>query len=137
MNVSVTVSGLGQTRAALERYRRSVPDRVQAATDRTGQAVAREAKGLAPFDLGDLRASIAYVPGTGGRGAVEATADHAPYVEFGTGDRVDVPSGLESYARQFYVNGEGHTPAQPFLFPAAEAHRDTHLKNVRDAFARP
>ena len=40
---------------------------------------------------------------------------YAPFVDFGTGSQVQIPPGLESFAREFYRTGKGRTPAQPFM----------------------
>lgn len=51
---------------------------------------------------------------------VFASKGYSAYVEFGTGELVNVPAGLESYAIQFKGKGvrEVNLPARPFLFPA-------------------
>lgn len=63
---------------------------------------------------------------------VEARANYAAYVEFGTGDGADIPTGLETYAQQFYVNGKGHMPARPYLFPAYEAEKVNLIRNIKN-----
>lgn len=55
----------------------------------------------------------------------------AAYYEFGTGAKVKIPQGLEEYAMQFYVNGEGRLPASPYLFPAYFKYRTQFLANCR------
>lgn len=59
--------------------------------------VENRAKANAPVDTGELRASIQHDV-SGANGTIEATAEHAPYVEFGT-------------SRQ---------RAQPFFYPAVD-----------------
>lgn len=80
-----------------------------------------EAQTKAPVDAGFLRNHInmAHSINRNG-GVVVANAHYAPYVEFGTGGMVNVPAGLESYARQFKGKGvkEVNLPPRPFLFPA-------------------
>ena len=58
---------------------------------------------------------------------VSDAIDYAPYVEFGTGTKVDVPTGLEAYALQFKSPNEHNVnlPARPYLF-----------SNARTAYAR-
>ena len=41
--------------------------------------------------------------------------NYAPFVDFGTGSQVQIPAGMESFAREFYRTGRGRTPAQPFM----------------------
>jgi hypothetical protein len=66
-------------------------------------------------------------------GFVEVHAHYAPYVEFGTGDMVSIPHGLEEYAREFKGRGirKVNLPARPFLFPALEAQRREYYNDVK------
>jgi hypothetical protein len=78
-----------------------------------------EALMRAPADMGGgggIRGS-AYKYVAGLTGEVGFKNKYAAYVEFGTGTKVKIPQGLEKYAMEFYVNGEGRLPANPFLFP--------------------
>ncbi|MGB1301877.1 MAG: HK97 gp10 family phage protein [Pseudoalteromonas tetraodonis] len=135
--MSATLTGIGSTRTALRSAQRRRSAAILGTVTRHTGEVAREAKGFAPVDDGDLRESIHAVPPEAGGpryvGRVKAEADHAPYVEFGTGVHVTIPEGQEAYARQFYVNGEGRTEAQPFLFPAVEAIRAGFVRDVNRA----
>lgn len=49
-------------------------------------------------------------------GTVGSDLYEAPFREFGTGAKVQIPEGLEAYAMTFYITGEGTLPANPFLF---------------------
>lgn len=85
-----------------------------------------------PAKLGKLKASSVVEKIDGGY-VIAFNATYAPYVEFGTGQYVEVPNGLEEEALQFYVNGKGHQPAQPFLFPAFLARKDKIVDDLEDA----
>ena len=64
--------------------------------------IERDAKRNAPVNFGTLRRSIhaeSAISGLTGRVIVDAS--YAPYVEFGTGGKVSVPSGYEAFALQF------------------------------------
>jgi HK97 gp10 family phage protein len=64
--------------------------------------IERDAKRNAPVNFGSLRKSIhAESMLNGLTGKVIVDASYAPYVEFGTGGKVSVPSGYESFAMQF------------------------------------
>lgn len=76
-----------------------------------------QAKRLAPTDMGHLGQSISSNV-TNRVSTISASANYAPFVEFGTGTRVKVPSGFEELAMTFYVNGKGLTRPQPFLIPS-------------------
>jgi len=93
--------------------------------------IVRRMKALVPVDTGDLRDSIrrdlmmtahrAVAKISAGRGLDDPRV--AGWVEWGTGSEVDIPRGLEAYARKWYVNGLGRMPAQPYFFPAVEEYR--------------
>lgn len=88
-----------------------------------------EASQKVPVDLGILKNSIQTNPIkvqsgviTGG---VSVGAQYAPFVEFGTGTRVDVPSELNAYAKQYQGRGvkQVNIPARPFFYPAVFKQR--------------
>lgn len=73
------------------------------------QNIERSAKRKAPVNFGTLRQSI-NAKQSGLSGHVEASALYAPYIEFGTGGKVSVPSGYEAFANQFRgSNAKGGT----------------------------
>jgi phage gpG-like protein len=86
------------------------------ATDLTGQL-----KTMIQFDVNSKGATI-LVP-----------VSYAPYVEFGTGTKVNVPKGLEDYASQFKGKGikQVNLSARPFLFPAVEKNSKTFFERVK------
>lgn len=55
---------------------------------------------------------------------VYASALYAAYVEFGTGAFVEVPTGLEDYAMEFFVSGDGVGRPKPFLFNSMAEHQE-------------
>jgi HK97 gp10 family phage protein len=81
--------------------------------------IRNEAVSRVPVDTGILKNNIV-VQNEKLSGKVVVNAKYAPYVEFGTGTRVDIPEGLKDYAIKFKGKGikEVNLPAQPFLFPA-------------------
>ena len=87
---------------------------------RIAEKIANEARSNAPKDSGELVNSIG-VEQDDELTTVFVGVSYAPYVEFGTGSLVSIPNGLEEEARQFFINGKGHTSAQPFFFPAVFA----------------
>jgi hypothetical protein len=40
---------------------------------------------------------------------------YAPFVDFGTGSQVQIPAGMEAFAREFYRTGRGRMAAQPHM----------------------
>ena len=53
---------------------------------------------------------------------VSSNEAYSAYVEFGTGPKVSIPAGLESFAAQFKGARPGNSRAQPFFFPAYFQH---------------
>lgn len=91
-----------------------------------------------PADMGaggGIRSS-GYKEVTEFEGEVGFRNNYAPYLEFGTGTKVQIPAGLEDYAMEFYVNGQGRLPAKPFLFPAFFKESGEFLKRVSDQIGK-
>lgn len=75
-------------------------------------------------------------------GTVTANSNYAPYVEFGTGNRVFITSKHnftseeKEYASQF--KGKGlkavNLPSRPFLFPAFFKERKEFLKRIQKIY---
>lgn len=68
------------------------------------QSIAAEAKQRAPGDQGILRNLIGAVKVDPLNWEVVSAAEYSPYLEFGTGQYVSIPAGLEEYAAQFKGN---------------------------------
>ena len=103
----------------------------KALSDRIKLAVVnihRKAVQAVKVDLGGLKNSIRM--SFGKVASVYETAKYGPYVEFGTGGLVDVPSELTEYAMQFKGKGirKVNLPARPYFFPAVFAEREAFLK---------
>ena len=113
-------------------------EQVKASVVRNTEQIYEQALANAPIDTGDLKRSgiksFADNMLTGNVAFGGSLAPYAPYVEFGTGSNVSIPSGLEDFARQFYVNGEGRMKAQPFLFPAYFKYRKQFQADIRKIF---
>lgn len=95
-------------------------DRKELSTElaKTALLIVKTAQKNAPIHKGDLKKSIA-AEASGKTISVFAKAKYAPYVEFGTGNKVDLTDmrelGIpESYAMQF--KGEGFTGKLPVYF---------------------
>lgn len=90
--------------------------------------IVRKAMRLAPVNFGFLRASIGTnATGAGMNAEVWAggsgkgvNVKYAPYVEFGTGNKVYVPNELTEYAMQFKGRGirKVNNKHQPYFFPS-------------------
>ena len=98
--------------------------------------IQRNAKRNVVVDNGFLRGSIALEPISKLTYTVEAKAKYAPYVEFGTGGLVDIPSGYEQYAAIFKGKGirKVNLRARPFLIPAFENEIPQLMKRLKEMF---
>lgn len=103
--------------AQLQQLQKDSKGAMKRAEFRLANDIALDAIANVPERTGKLAESIG-IDESGDTTTAYVGASYAPYVEYGTGPLVSIPSGLEEDARQFFVNGEGHTPAQPFFFPA-------------------
>lgn len=102
---------------------KEVLDMVRAEVEDALLKIESEAVSKVAVDTGTLKQSIQSTPvkqtKTTVRGGVEVGADYAPYVEFGTGTRVKVPSELKKFAEEFKGKGkkEVNLRARPFFYP--------------------
>jgi hypothetical protein len=100
-----------------------VKDLVRAEIEDSMLKIESESAQNVPVDLGFLKNSIQSSPiivnNNEIKGGVEVGAAYAPFVEFGTGTRVNVPSELNNFARQFKGNNikAVNLPARPFFYP--------------------
>ena len=99
-----------------------------------GLTTQRLAKERVPRDTGDLMKSIK-AQREGDQAVVEAGMKYAPYVEFGTGQGVDLSElkelGIsESYAEKFKGKKEVNLPARPFLYNSARQALREMLSNM-------
>ena len=88
----------------------------------TAVDIERMASQWAPIDKGFLRNSIKASKMASSTWKVSAQVFYAAYMEFGTGTMVEIPRGMEEYAKDFMaprpVKMEVNIPARPFFFPA-------------------
>lgn len=102
-----------------------------------GNEILRDALANVPVDTGELKESAA-IETSWEDDTITVTvffsALYAAYVEFGTGDFVSVPDGLEDYALTFKGSRKGFSRPQPYLFPAYFKVLPQIVKRLDDAF---
>jgi hypothetical protein len=106
--------------------------------------IEKYAKQSAPANFGKLGQSIKAVQESPLNWTVEAggvIAPYAPFVEFGTGGLVNVPTELKEQAIKFKGRGikQINLRARPFLYPALIRGREeylTKLKKVLDKYGK-
>ena len=122
-----SIEGLDELLATLSELCGNAKESCRKGLERGAKKIQRNAKYLAPVDTGQLRNSIKTKSQTTQEGAeaqVFTNVEHAPYVEFGTGQRgaessIDRPNGIS-----YKADWKGQ-PAQPYLTPAY-----LHAKNT-------
>lgn len=140
--IDVKVLGLNTLLRNVKKHESEFDKKIKRANQITSMNIERNAKRNAPTNQkvgagGRLRSAI--VGDYSGKEAnVEVKVNYAQYVEFGTGAfardyLASKDKDLRDYAMTFYETGKGRTPAQPFLFPAAEQERPKHVKRMREA----
>jgi HK97 gp10 family phage protein len=113
-----------------------VADYVRAEVEDSMLAIESEAANKVRVDTGALKNSIQSTPIKISKnqitGGVEVGAAYAPYVEFGTGTSVKVPSELTDFAAEFKGDGvkEVNLPARPFFYPEVFKQRTELPKNI-------
>lgn len=125
MNLKIDQSDLNKLKNKLDKMRAFESKTLSNELGKTGMEIVRLAKREVRYDNGDLRNSIS-AQRSGKSINVVAAAHYAPYVEFGTGGRVNLTDMTElgippSYAAQFKGKGirEVNLPARPFFFSSA------------------
>jgi HK97 gp10 family phage protein len=123
--VDFKMEGLDKMLKGIDQYAKDVQEDVDLELRASADTIAAQAQVKAPVDAGGLHNAISTSRNGDMDYEVVAQKHYAPYVEFGTGTLVDVPSGLEEYAIQFKGKGikQVNLPARPYLFPAYEAER--------------
>ncbi len=115
MRIDIKVFGAAALEEALEGLAAGLLPKAAQGMGPALEAMAREARSLAPVDSGTLKASIRAEPvvleGEEASARVVAGADHAAAIELGSRGR----------------------PAQPFLHPAYQAHKEALLGAVAAA----
>jgi len=113
-----------------------VADYVRAEVEDSMLAIESEAANKVRVNTGALKNSIQSTPIKVSKnqitGGVEVGAAYAPYVEFGTGTSVKVPSELSDFAAQYKGDGvkEVNLPARPFFYPEVFKQRTELPKNI-------
>ena len=138
----ISVQGMNVLLRKIAKANGEVQAKVKRANQITSLNIERQAKRNAPTNKkigagGRLRSAIV-ADHSGKEANVEVKVNYAQYVEFGTGAfaaeyLATKDKDLREYAMTFYETGKGRIPAQPFLFPAAEAERPKHIERMRKA----
>lgn len=117
----VQIAGMDGLLARLKALPQVITDAVGAEIQDGAQSIAAAAKAAAPGDQGILRQEIAAIQVDKTSWQVVSGAEYSPYVEFGTGEKVQIPPGLEEYAAQFKGDFSSGTYSEGGSLSAKEA----------------
>lgn len=135
MASEMNVFGIDKLITELKNYSEKVNNDINNSVKAAALNVETKAKMDCPVDMGILRSSINTRPIKDDEGygyEVFTPLEYAPYVEFGTGTRVSIPTGYEEYARQF--KGQKSIVgmnAQPYLIPNFEMEKEALISNIK------
>lgn len=135
--LSFRVIGIRDVLEGIKASKEEVEKAAKDSVSITALNIERKAKLAAPVGDGGLRAGI-LIEDREEKGLVDRTVaarvHYAPYVEWGTRTKVDVPAELRDYAIQWKVStnnppGSG-MPATPYLFPAYFEERGKLVERI-------
>lgn len=104
---SFNITGLDQLKNTFGKIENDLTTGLSDELKASVMVIASDAKRRAPKNFGTLAQGIGFA-GTGLTWDAFATASYAAYLEFGTGGKVVIPPGYESFAAQ-YKGGSGGT----------------------------
>lgn len=140
--MSIEVKGLKQLIKKLRSLGDEGEARFKQVTKEAANNIATDAKQLAPYNFGKLRQGITSYDSSGGKEiqfTIVARERYSPYLEFGTGGKVDLSYLTEagfpaSEALQFKGAGikQVNILPQPFLYPAYIIGKQQYYEDLRN-----
>ncbi len=142
----VQVEGLKDLRSRFKQAPKTIETQVKKIIDESVIDMQNRAKRHVPVDTGALRASITHRPFNYNTGALlmagnNSTVKYAPYVEFGTGYKFQIPAypnvnltDLEGYAFTFKKNNpkkQINLPHRPYMFLAYYEVYSNMIKRIK------
>jgi len=103
-NITFEIKGLNDVLTSFKEMDKKIQIAVKNEVNASALKIQSDAKRLAPVNFGTLRNSIVLTEVSNQNGFVYSVGSnllYAPYVEFGTGGKVTIPSGYEDFAAQF------------------------------------
>lgn len=130
------IKGLNTVISNLRRYGVEASKDIEAVTEQVARNIEKNAKINAPANFGKLGQSIQAVKVDNTTWIIEAggvIAPYAPFVEFGTGGLVEVPTELKEQAIKFKGKGirKINLRARPYLYPALLQGRIEYLDKLK------
>lgn len=109
--ITIDIKGMSEALKKFDKYTKEVQTEIKNEVNASALNIYSNAKKMAPVNLSTLRGSMFIDPVSTSPSQFQVTvgakAKYAPYVEFGTGGKVSIPKGFESYASQFKTKTGG------------------------------
>jgi HK97 gp10 family phage protein len=130
------VKGINSVISDLRKFGKEAEKDIEAVTEQVARNIEKYAKQTAPANLGKLGQSIKAVKEKPLLWTIEAggiLAPYAPFIEFGTGGLVDVPTELKEVAIKFKGKGikQINLRARPYLYPSLLKGRAEYLEKLK------
>lgn len=109
--ITFNVVGIDKVLEKLNKFSKQTQNDIKDEVAASALKIQSDAKRMAPVNLGTLRQSIYLNSDIKSQSqykfTIGSSVSYAPYVEFGTGGKVSIPNGFESYAATFKNNKKG------------------------------
>lgn len=126
--------GFVQLADNLENLGNKLFEQLKLATAASALNIETTAKMDCPVDMGTLRSSIHQEDLSEGKTIrywIGSYVYYAPFVEFGTGAKVSIPTGYDEFAIQFKGQKDvAGMNAQPYLLPNFEMEKEKFKENI-------
>lgn len=135
------VKGINIVISDIRKFGKEAEQDIEGVTELVARNIEKYAKQNAPANLGKLGQSIQAVKEKPLLWSIEAggiLAPYAPFVEFGTGGLVHVPTELKEVAIKFKGKGikQVNLRARPYLYPALIMGREEYLDKLKKVLAK-
>ena len=135
------IKGVNSVIANLRKYGKEAEKDIQGVTELVARNIEKDAKSGVVANFGKLGQSIQAVKINDYNWAIEAggiLAPYAPFVEFGTGGLVQVPTELKEIAIKFKGKGirQVNLRARPYLYPALLRGRTEYLYKLKKVLSK-
>lgn len=132
--VTCKVEGVAVFKSGLRKYLKLIEEDVDSSLSKASNEIVAEAK--ANCTLPSVAATISQSK-SGKQYHVTTQGEHSAYLEFGTGNfakslLAPYPKDWKDMAMNFYINGLGRTPAQPYLYPAYQKNAGEAILEIEN-----
>jgi hypothetical protein len=131
--IEIDIDGLSSLMGKIDAKSKGLTIEIDKALNTSIAEINKLQKSYTPVDTGVLRQGNRFMAAKEMYYLIYNDVDYAPYVEFGTGDNVNIPSGLEEVASQFKGKRgiKLNRIARPFFYRAFYEKKAELLENIK------